>query len=55
MRSTVTARTPSAGHELLVAFQHLWHSQPWIVIAVPIVFVLSVVIEQWPRHRRRWR
>ena len=54
MKSVATTRTPSPSHELLVGLQHLWHSQPWIVIAIPAAFVLSVVIEQMPRRRRRW-
>jgi hypothetical protein len=48
-------KSPSPSHELLIGFQHLWHSNPLIVIAGAAAFVLSVVIEQMPRRRRRWR
>lgn len=55
MRSVGTVKTPSPSHELLVGFQHLWHTQPWFVVAIPAAVLLSVVVEEMPRRRRRWR
>jgi hypothetical protein len=55
MKPVAAATTPSPSRELLVGFQHLWHAQPWIVIAVSAAFILSLVMEETPRRRRRWR
>ena len=55
MKSVASIKTPSPSHELLVGFQHLWHGKPWLVIAVPVAFVLSVVVKEIPRRRHRWR
>jgi len=53
MAPNATSKPPSPSHELALIAQHAWHTEPLVVIAFGVILVLSAVVNQWPRRRRR--